>query len=71
VFAVSLRGEFELGYEDSDFLARDRQPRPDLTLFVLAPEEMQGNRIPPLQRLLHFSYDYRFNSGRQESYIIL
>ena len=59
-------GTFELRYEDEDFNTGKPERRPDLLLFVVAPEETSVNPGP---RLLHISAP-RQNSGRIESYMI-
>ena len=45
-------GEFELSYEDAEFMIEKKESRPDLIVFVLAPEENLANAstpvIPPL-----------------------
>lgn len=68
-------GTFRLEFEDDLFKRRDPQElRPDLILFVLAPEDTAKRSGPlsnhPLQRLLHFSYSIRAGAGRIESYMI-
>lgn len=71
-------GQFEIIFEDKDFIQNEQIPRPDLVLFVLAPEDSNSDRIydgmfvpnPPPQRVLHYSYDPVANAGTQESYII-
>lgn len=68
------RGEFALPYEDDAFKIRNKdEKRPDLVLFVLAPDEaIEGTPFgqPVIQRLIHYAFIPRANSGRIESYII-
>jgi len=68
------RGEFALPYEDAAFKTRNEdEKRPDLVLFVLAPDEaIEGTPWgqPIIQRLIHYAFIPRANSGRIESYII-
>lgn len=68
-------GTFSLQFDDDLFRRRDPgESRPDLMLFVLAPEDTSIRSRPlsnhPLERLLHFSYAIRAGAGRIESYII-
>ncbi|MBK7937971.1 MAG: hypothetical protein IPJ82_13160 [Lewinellaceae bacterium] len=74
---TDLNGQFELTFEDKDFLQNEQIQRPDLILFVLAPEDtyqqdFNGMPVPqsPPARVLHYSYDPVTNAGIQESYII-
>ena len=60
-------GKFELQYEDSQFQVRDRERRPDIALFVVAPEDPSTGPCP---RILHVSYGTRRNAGRIEHYVI-
>lgn len=72
------QGEFELTFDEQTFQAREQTERPDLVLFVIAPEDTQvddkGNSllVPDLttKRILHYSYDIVVNAGRSEQYII-
>jgi hypothetical protein len=72
------RGDFELTFEDEDFATREQVKRPDLILFVMAPEDSGATNsqnlsyLPksPAQRILHYSYDPVVNSGKNEGYII-
>jgi hypothetical protein len=59
-------GTFEMVYEDAAFQVRNRERRPDLTLFVVAPEDMSVNPGPCI---LHVSAA-RQNAGRMENYVI-
>lgn len=64
--ATDKRGTFELTYEDDEFRIRNpEEKRPDLFLFVLAPEEA-GND----PRILFASVALRENAGRTEQYLI-
>src|SRR5262245_2627960 len=56
-------GVFVLEYEDKEF----REERPDLLLFVTAPEGQELNGCSPM---LHISCGIRQNAARIESYII-
>ncbi|MCU0543881.1 MAG: hypothetical protein MUE44_17160 [Oscillatoriaceae cyanobacterium Prado104] len=75
---TSDRGDFELTFDDEDFAAREQVKRPDLIVFVMAPEDSGATNsqnlsyLPksPLQRILHYSYDPVVNSGKNEGYII-
>lgn len=73
------QGGFELTFDDEDFAAREQVKRPDLILFVMAPEDSGASINPqnlsylpksPAQRILHYSYDPVVNSGKNEGYII-
>ena len=67
-------GAFEFKFEDSEYQGRNKEKRPDLILYVMAPEENQNTELrtstPPQQRILYFSNVPRANAGRIESYII-
>jgi hypothetical protein len=68
-------GAFELNFDDKDFQGPHNQDnRPDIVLFVLAPEDALDNSLmiplPPHQRIVHYSYIPVTNSGRTESFII-
>jgi hypothetical protein len=73
---TNARGYFELKYEDSEFQGRNTERRPDLVLFVLAPDEsldgssLEGLGQSPYQRILHLALVPRANAGRVESYSI-
>lgn len=60
-------GKFDLQYEDSQFQVRDRERRPDIALFVVAPEDPSTDPCPII---LHVSYGTRRNAGRIEHYVI-
>ena len=61
-------GKFELVYEDSDFQHQEEEgKRPDLVVFVMAPEELEA---APCPQILHISCGIRQNAGRIENYII-
>jgi hypothetical protein len=74
------RGEFSLTYDDAAFQVNDQEIRPDLVLYVLAPEYSEkivnpNNQeefvpVPEHLRVLHFSLFPRRNAGRLESFII-
>ncbi|MBD2066256.1 hypothetical protein H6F93_01715 [Leptolyngbya sp. FACHB-671] len=72
------KGKFELTFDAEDFQAREQVKRPDLVLYVIAPEDTQINEkgevvpYPDLtqKRVLHTSYDIVVNSGKTEEYII-
>lgn len=69
-------GEFAIEFDPRDFAAPDGEPRPDLLLLVLAPEdavaETGGIPVPlsPQERILHCSYDVVVDAGRQEAYVV-
>lgn len=73
------RGEFSLTYDDAAFQVNDQEIRPDLVLYVLAPEYSEkivnpNNQeefvpVPEYLRVLHFSLFPRRNAGRLESFI--
>lgn len=83
---TNSHGEFSLTYDDAEFQINDQELRPDLVVYVLAPEYSvgitppdSGNSGPPATefvpvpehlRVLHFSLFPRRNSGRQESFVI-
>ena len=56
-------GSFLLEYDDKEF----NETRPDLLLFVTAPEAPESNGCSPM---LHVSCGIRQNAGRLESYVI-
>jgi len=60
-------GKFELEYEDSEFQIQDKERRPDIVLFVVAPEDPT---IKPCPKILHVSCGTRWNAGRIENYVI-
>ncbi len=60
-------GKFEFEYEYSAYQVRDQEKRPDLTLFVVAPEDAGAASCP---RILHVSCGMRRNAGRIETYVI-
>lgn len=61
-------GEFSLSYDDSEFRVRNAsEKRPDLQLFVLAPER-PGKSTQEL--VLYGATDVRQNAGRVESYFV-
>ncbi|MCD4811417.1 hypothetical protein K8R14_02290 [bacterium] len=60
-------GKFELQYDDSQFQVHDRERRPDLALFVLAPEDQS---VDPCPKILHVSCGTRYNAGQIEQYVI-
>jgi len=61
-------GKFELVYEDCDFQNHEEdKKRPDLVVFVMAPEELEA---APCPKILHISCGIRQNAGRVENYII-
>ncbi|MBU1340702.1 MAG: hypothetical protein KKE44_01430 [Proteobacteria bacterium] len=60
-------GRFKLSYEDSQFQIHDKEKRPDIALFIAAPED-PGMEL--CSRILHISYDIRYNAGCIEQYII-
>ncbi len=60
-------GNFDFQYDDSQFQVKDREWRPDLTLFVVAPEDQSIGSCP---KILHVSCGIRHNAGRIEHYII-
>jgi len=60
-------GNFDFQYDDSQFQVKDREWRPDLTLFVVAPEDQS---VSPCPKILHVSCGIRHNAGRIEHYII-
>lgn len=68
------RGRFELAFEDELFRRRDAgAPRPDLMLFVMAPEDTRPDSFvaqEPWQRIVHFSHAVRSGAGRKEAYVI-
>lgn len=72
------QGEFELTFDEQAFQAGEQTERPDLVLFVMAPEDTliddKGNVFPgpnlTRNRILHYSYDIAANAGRSEQYII-
>jgi hypothetical protein len=68
-------GGFRLIYRDDLFSYRepdDRIRRPDLVLFVMAPEDSQSDITPwpAPQRILHWSNEVRRDAGRLESALI-
>lgn len=86
---TDANGDWSLVYQDD--LQADAEPprriaRPDLLIFVLAPEDTHEqlrefpSRLPDLkelwvpdvvpQRVLHFSREVRLNAGRLEHYVI-
>ncbi len=70
---TDARGRFRLEYEDFEFKGRNTERRPDLVLFVLAPDESSGSTgmgTSPLQRILHLAMVPRANAGKVESYSI-
>ncbi|HEX6767296.1 MAG TPA: hypothetical protein VF103_17480, partial [Polyangiaceae bacterium] len=68
------RGQFVLEFDDDLFKQRQSlEARPDLWLFVLAPEDTSETSFypeHPLARLLHLSYSVRAGAGRTESYLV-
>ncbi len=61
-------GKFELPYEESDFQIRNSgKRRPDLMVFVMAPEGTDTGSCPTI---LHASCGIRQNAGRVENYVI-
>ncbi len=62
------KGKFFLEFDDKDYQIRTPERRPDLVLMVLGPDHNRGVGI--IERLLHYAYIPRENSGRIESYII-
>lgn len=61
-------GAFVFTFEDKEFQIRNRgEKRPDLFIFVLAPEEFGKSLV---SRILYFSTVVRQNAGRIESYLI-
>jgi hypothetical protein len=61
------KGTFVLEYEDSDFQVHNGGKRPDLMLFVTAPERSGRENCAPV---LHVSCGIRQHAGRTESYLI-
>ncbi len=70
------RGAFAFEFDRKDFQAPAQEERPDLLLFVLAPEDTVSEQSslprpsPPNERLLYYSYEPITNSGKHESYVI-
>ncbi|MDV5165289.1 MAG: hypothetical protein R2568_00900 [Candidatus Scalindua sp.] len=65
---TDVNGAFEFTFEDKEFQIRNKgEKRPDLFVFVLAPEEPGKGLI---SRILYFSTVVRQNAGRIESYLI-
>ncbi|HEY1249036.1 MAG TPA: hypothetical protein VGE97_08625, partial [Nitrososphaera sp.] len=60
-------GLFALDYEDGDFQRNDEGKRPDLMLFVTAPERSGTENCAAV---LHVSCGIRQNAGRLETYVI-
>ena len=86
---TDVNGDWSLVYQDdlqADAESPRRIARPDLLIFVLAPEDTHEqlrdfpSRLPDLkelwvpdlvpQRILHFSREVRFNAARLEHYVI-
>jgi hypothetical protein len=65
---TDANGAFVLAYEDSDFQGHNGEKRPDLMLFVTAPERSGAEDCAPI---LHVSCGIRQNAGRLESFLIL
>jgi hypothetical protein len=69
-------GNAEFKFEDSEFQVTQSEKRPDLVVFILAPEryfqDVQGlpTATPPAQQIVHRSEIARANAGRQEAYVI-
>ncbi len=59
-------GNFELEYEDEQCRVRNDKKRPDLLLFVVAPEDSSTDNTP---KVLYVS-TVRQNAGRIETYLI-
>lgn len=72
------QGEFELTFDEQAFQAREQTKKPDLVLFIIAPEDTliddKGNTLPfpdlTRNRILHYSYDIAVNASKSEQYII-
>ncbi len=70
------QGFFSLEYDDSAFKVRGNESRPDLVLFVLAPEQMESigeTNLPgfvPQTRILYYSTVPIANAGKTESTVI-
>lgn len=62
------QGRFKLEYDDKAYQVSTQERRPDLVLLVLGPDHSKGVGI--IDRILHYAYIPRENSGRIESYII-
>lgn len=60
-------GKFDLQYEDTQFQIKDKDRRPDIALFVVAPEDPS---IAPCPIILHVSCGTRLNAGQIEHYVI-
>lgn len=69
-------GNAKFNFEDSEFQVTQSDKRPDLVVFILAPEryfqDVQGlpTATPPAQQIIHRSEIPRGNAGRQEAYVI-
>ncbi|HKC17434.1 MAG TPA: hypothetical protein VKC11_12085 [Steroidobacteraceae bacterium] len=65
-------GAFSLSTEDLEFAGNE--PRPNLVLMVLAPEDVQDLRrpfpLPTEERILYVSSVPRLDAGAEESYVI-
>lgn len=64
---TDANGRFNLEYDDTHFQAEGKDKRPDLVLFVVAPEDPSLGSCPPI---LHVSCGLRKNAGRIETYLI-
>ncbi len=72
------KGGFRIEFNEEDFLEFEKIKRPDVILFVMAPEDSNtdiknnNSNLPksPADRILLFSYDPVMNAGKKESYII-
>ena len=73
---TDARGAFEFEFDIKDFKSPGREKKPDLLIFVLAPEDAVIDRsglprsLPAQERILYYSHELVLNSGKQESYII-
>lgn len=66
-------GRFKLQFEAVDFASLEKNPRPELMLCVVAPDDVDANgpfALPVTSRLLYMARDIRINAGRLESYYI-
>lgn len=71
---TDAKGNFQFSFEDSDFQRQDEELRPDLVLFVLAPDFASKDKgflgTPEYFRILHMTFYPVRNAGRSEALII-
>jgi hypothetical protein len=70
------QGEFKLEFDENQLHATTQELKPDLIMFVLAPEEPTDGKsgfpmqVPTTERILHFSREPVMASGLQESFLV-